>query len=58
MKVIISDPISEDGLKIFKDNNIDVINANGESIDKNLSHIKLKMKLKKELKNLEKIWKM
>ena len=40
MKVIISDPISEDGLKILKDNNIEVIDANGHHIDENFSHIK------------------
>ena len=27
MKVIVSDPISDDGLKIFYDNNIDVVDA-------------------------------
>ena len=40
MKVIVSDPISEDGLRIFKDNNIEVINANGQNIDDYLNHIK------------------
>ena len=40
MKVIISDPISEDGLRIFKDNNIEVIDVNGQNIDENFGHIK------------------
>ena len=40
MKVIVSDPISEDGLRILKDNNIEVINANGHNVDKNYKHIK------------------
>ncbi|MBL52185.1 MAG: phosphoglycerate dehydrogenase [Candidatus Marinimicrobia bacterium] len=40
MRVIVSDPISEEGLRIFKDNNIEVIDANGENIDENFSHVK------------------
>ena len=40
MRVIISDPISEDGLRIFKDNNIEVIDVSGQSIDENFSQIK------------------
>tara|TARA_B100000287_G_scaffold201031_1_gene189819 strand:+ start:4661 stop:6241 length:1581 start_codon:yes stop_codon:yes gene_type:complete len=39
MKVFVSDPISEDGLRILKDNNIEVINVNGKSIDDYISHI-------------------
>ena len=35
MKVIISDPISDDGLKIFYENNIDVIDATNSTIDEN-----------------------
>ena len=40
MKVIVSDPISEDGLRILKDSNIKVINANGHNIDELDKHIK------------------
>ena len=40
MRVIISDPISEDGLRIFKDNNIEVIDVSGQSIDENFSQFK------------------
>ena len=40
MKVIISDPISEDGLRIFKDNDIEIININGQKIDEKFNHIK------------------
>ena len=40
MKVIVSDPISEDGLSILKDNNIEIINTNGHNIDENYKHIK------------------
>ena len=40
MRVIVSDPISKDGLKIFKDNNIEVIDVIGQNIDENFSHIK------------------
>jgi len=40
LRVIISDPISEDGLRIFKDNNIEVIDVSGQSIDENFSQIK------------------
>ena len=35
MKVIVSDPISDDGLKIFYDNNIDVVDATNSTIDEN-----------------------
>ncbi len=40
MRVVISDPISEDGLRILKDNNIEVIDASGQNIDENFSHIR------------------
>ncbi len=40
MKVIVSDPISEQGLKILKDNNIEVIKTNGQNIDESFKHIK------------------
>ena len=40
MKVIVSDPISEDGLRILKDSNIKVINANGHNIDELDKYIK------------------
>jgi len=40
VRVIISDPISEEGLRIFKDNNIEVIDINGQNIDENSSQIK------------------
>ena len=33
MKVIVSDPISEHGLRILTDNNIEVIDAYGANID-------------------------
>ena len=39
MKVIVSDPISEDGIRILKDNNIKVIYAVDENIDENFEHI-------------------
>ena len=39
MKVIVSDPISDDGLKIFYDNDIDVIDATNSNIDENYEHI-------------------
>ena len=39
MKVIISDPISEDGIRILKDNNIKVIYAVEENIDENFKHV-------------------
>jgi len=39
MKVIVSDPISKDGIKILKDNNIEVIYAADENIDENFKHI-------------------
>ena len=40
MKVIVSDPISDDGLKILRNNNIEVIDANQHNIDENFEHIK------------------
>jgi D-3-phosphoglycerate dehydrogenase len=40
MKVIVSDPISDDGLNIFKQNGIDVIDAVGVKIDENYEHIR------------------
>mgnify|MGYP006151089551 CR=1 FL=1 len=40
MKVIISDPISDDGIKILRDNGIDVIYVPDENIDENFEHIK------------------
>jgi len=40
MKVIVSDPISEQGIRILKDNNIKVINANGHNVDENFKHIR------------------
>ena len=39
MKVIVSDPISDDGLKIFYENNIDVVDATNVTIDENYEHI-------------------
>mgnify|MGYP001296747259 FL=1 len=39
MKVIVSDPISDDGLNIFYENNIDVIDATDSIIDENYKHI-------------------
>lgn len=39
MKVIVSDPISEDGLNIFYDNNIEVIDATDAVIDQDYEHI-------------------
>ncbi len=39
MKVIVSDPISKDGIKILKDNNIEIIYAADENIDENFKHI-------------------
>ena len=35
MKVIVSDPISEDGLDIFKQNNIEIVDATDIEIDEN-----------------------
>ena len=40
MKVIVSDPISEDGIKILQDNDIEVIYVPDENIDENFHHIK------------------
>ncbi len=40
MKVIVSDPISEDGLRILKDHNIEVINVDGHNIDEYYNDIK------------------
>jgi len=40
MKVIVSDPISVDGLKILKDNNIEVVDIDWQNIDKDLNDIK------------------
>ena len=39
MKVIVSDPISDDGLKIFYENDIEVIDATDSIIDENYEHI-------------------
>ena len=39
MKVIVSDPISKDGIKILTDNNIEVIYATDEKIDEKFKHI-------------------
>ena len=39
MKVIVSDPISEDGLDIFKQNNIEIVDATDIEIDENYEHI-------------------
>ena len=39
MKVIVSDPISDDGLNIFYENNIDVVDATNSIIDENYEHI-------------------
>ena len=39
MKVIVSDPISDEGLNIFYENNIDVIDATNSAIDENYEHI-------------------
>ncbi len=39
MKVIISDPISNDGLKVLEDNDIQIINAVNEDINENFQHI-------------------
>ena len=39
MKVIVSDPISDDGLNIFYKNDIDVIDATNSIIDENYEHI-------------------
>ena len=39
MKVIVSDPISDDGLNIFYENNIEVIDATNSTIDENYEHI-------------------
>ena len=41
MKVIVSDPISKDGIKILTDNNIEVIYATNEKIDEKFKHIQL-----------------
>ena len=40
MKVIVSDPISEDGIKILQDNDIEIIYVPDENIDENFHHIK------------------
>ena len=40
MKVIVSDPISEDGIKILQDNDIEVIYVPDDNIDENFQHIK------------------
>ncbi len=40
MKVIISDPISEEGLRTLKESNIEIIDANGQNIDEDFTHIK------------------
>ena len=39
MKVIVSDPISDEGLKIFKKNGIEVIDAVQSKIDENYEHV-------------------
>ena len=39
MKVIISDPISDEGLKIFRKNGIEVIDAVESKIDENYEHV-------------------
>ena len=39
MKVIVSDPISDDGLNVFYKNNFDVIDATNSKIDENYEHI-------------------
>ena len=39
MKVIVSDPISDDGLNIFYENNIEVIDATNSIISENYEHI-------------------
>ena len=40
MKVIVSDPISDEGLDIFKQNNIEIIDATDIKINENYEHIK------------------
>ena len=40
MRVIISDPISEEGLRILKDSNIEVIDGIEQNIEQNYDHIK------------------
>ena len=37
--MIVSDPISDDGLKIFHENNIDVVDATSSTIDENYEHV-------------------
>ena len=39
MKVIVSDPISADGLKILEDHEIEIINAVDDNINENFQHI-------------------
>ncbi len=39
MKVVISDPISTDGLKILEDNDIEIINAVNDNINEDFQHI-------------------
>ena len=39
MKVIISDPISDEGLNIFRKNGIEVIDAVDSKIDENYEHV-------------------
>jgi len=39
MKVIVSDPISEDGLRIFRKNGIEIIDAVNSEIDESYEHI-------------------
>ena len=39
MKVIVSDPISDEGLKIFRKNGIEVIDAVKSKIDENYEHV-------------------
>ena len=40
MKVIVSDPISSDGLKILENHDIEIINAVNEDINENFQHIR------------------
>ena len=39
MKVIVSDPISDEGLKIFRKNGIEIIDAVESEIDENYKHV-------------------
>jgi len=41
MKVIVSDPISNDGLKILNEHNIEIINAIDDDINQNFQHIEI-----------------